>query len=71
MLGKIEVEEEGMKGWEWMDSITDAMDIRIGKLQEIVRDRSLAFGSPWYLIKLNTTWVARNKKVLVLIANIN
>ena len=38
MLGKT----EGRRGWQRMrrvDGITDAMDINLGKLQEMVRDR--------------------------------
>ena len=40
MLGKIEGRRK--RGWQrmgWLDSITDSMDMNLGKLQEIVRDR--------------------------------
>ena len=40
MLGKIEGSKR--RGWQrmsWLDGITDAMDMNIGKLQEMVRDR--------------------------------
>ena len=40
MLGKIEGRRKG--GYQrvrWLDGITDAMDMNLGKLQEIVRDR--------------------------------
>ena len=40
MLGKIEGRRR--RGWQrmrWWDSITDAMDMNLGKLWEIVRDR--------------------------------
>ena len=40
MLGKIEGKKT--KGWQkmrWLDSITDLMDLNLGKLQEIVEDR--------------------------------
>ena len=30
----------------WLDSITDSMDMNLGKLQEIVKDGSLACCSP-------------------------
>ena len=40
MLGKIEgSRRRGYQRMRWLDSITDAMDIYLGKLQEMVRDR--------------------------------
>ena len=40
MLGKIE--GKSRRGWQrmrWLDSITDSVDMNLGKFQEIVRDR--------------------------------
>ena len=40
MLGRIEGKRE--RGWQkmrWLASITDLMDMNLGKLQEMVRDR--------------------------------
>ena len=40
MQGKIEGRRR--RGWQrmgWLDSITDSMDMNLGKLQEIIRDR--------------------------------
>ena len=37
MLEKLRAERK--EGDKWLDDITDAMDINLGKLQEMVRDR--------------------------------
>ena len=37
-----EIEGRRRRGWQrakWLDGITDAMDMNLGKLQELVRDR--------------------------------
>ena len=40
MLGKIESRRRrGCQRMRWLDSITDAMNMNLGKLQEMVRDR--------------------------------
>ena len=40
MLGKIEVRRRrGQQRMRWLDGFTDSMDVNIGKLQKIVRDR--------------------------------
>ena len=40
MLGKIEGRRRrGHQRMRWLDSITDAMDMNLGKLQEMVKDR--------------------------------
>ena len=38
MLGKIEG-RRGCQRMRWLDGITDAMNMNLGKLQEVVRDR--------------------------------
>ena len=40
MLGKIEGRRKrGHQRMRWLDSITNAMNMNLGKLQEMVRDR--------------------------------
>ena len=38
MLGKIEGRRRGHQTMRWLDGITDAADMNLGKLQEMVRD---------------------------------
>ena len=57
ILGKIE--GRGIRGRQrvrWLDGITDAMDMNLGKLREMVRDREgLACCSPWGRKELDMT----------------
>ena len=39
MLGKIEGRRRGHQRMSWLDGITDAMDMNLGNLLEIIRDR--------------------------------
>jgi len=39
MLGKIEGRRRGSQRLRWLDGIIDVMEMNLGKLQEMVRDR--------------------------------
>ena len=41
MLGKIEGRRRGRQRMRWLDSIIDSMDMKLSKLQEIVKNREV------------------------------
>ena len=62
ILGKIERRRRrGHQGMRWLDGITNAMDMNLEKLQEMVRNRGLACCSPWGHKELDTSgWLNNN-----------
>ena len=55
MLGKIEG-RRGSQRMRWLDSITDAMNMNLSKLQEIVRDRE-AWQAAVHGVVKSQTWL--------------
>ena len=57
VLGKIEGRRRiGYQKIRWMDGITDAMDMNLGKLQEMVRDREACCAAVYGVTK-SWTWL--------------
>ena len=60
MLGKIEGKmRRGQQRTEWLDSITDSMDMNLSKLQEIVKV-SGAWRAAVYGVAKSQTWLNNN-----------
>ena len=58
MLGKIEGRRRrGHQRMRWLDGITNATNMNLGKLQEMVRDRELWHAAVHGVTKSWTDWV--------------
>ena len=58
MLGKTEGKRRrGQQRMRWLDSITDSMDMNLGKLQGMVRDWE-AWHAAVHVVKKSWTWLS-------------
>ena len=54
MLGKIEGRRRGYQRMRWLDSVTDAMNMNLGELQEMTRDGEALYAAVHGVTKSRT-----------------
>ena len=54
ILGKIEGRRRGHQGMRWPDGITNAIDVNLSKLREMVRDREACCAAVHEVVKSQT-----------------
>ena len=65
LLGKIEGRKRrGRRSMRWLDVITDAADMNLGRLQEIVRDRETCVLQSMGSQRVGHDWVTGQQHIL-------
>jgi len=65
LLGKIEGRKRrGRRSMRWLDVITDAADMNLGRLQEIVRDRQACVLQSMRSQRVEHDWVTGQQHIL-------
>ena len=69
MMGKIEGRRRSRcQRMRWLGSITDAMNMKLGKLWEMVRDREIWSAAFHGLQRVGHDWVTQNKNIVSVIS---